>query len=209
MTTAWDAVKYKGMSTPPPPNLERHAEMLSTPVLLDDIISKLASLDEQHSSLIQKCRCPGCAFVSAKYHSQEAKAGAQDKVGHVQAWSNFMHFDTLPKLITTFLPEYLWYCWKHGVTLQMAHTEDESDGITPIFIGDLEKLFASMDGSTMHSSERYAAHHMTFMAWEAKNHKLPPNSLGMKLQQRAGDGHVNKPSRAKHDQTSSELNSQN
>ncbi|KAJ1573350.1 hypothetical protein NDA15_005533 [Ustilago hordei] len=101
------------------------------------------------------------------------------------AWTNFMHFDVLPKHITEISPKYLWYCWKCGVGLQMAHSQHGIDGILPIFMGNLNQPFVTPTGTqddAATSIEMHAACYMTYVAWEAKNRdKLQPGAGSGKL----------------------------
>lgn len=97
----------------------------------------------------------------------------------VQAWTHYMHFDLLPDNLSKISPEYLWYCWKCGVALQMKHSQYGINGIIPVFVGNLDQRFvlqqdvkpASLGAKTMVSNNVLAARHMTFFAWEAKNKK--------------------------------------
>ncbi|SPO28786.1 uncharacterized protein UTRI_04664 [Ustilago trichophora] len=92
----------------------------------------------------------------------------------VGAWLNFTHFDTLPHGISCISPDYLWYCWKRGVAIQMAHGQPGVDGIIPIFVGRLSQKFRAPDQSHLQADEvdaideRQVARQMTYIAWEAK-----------------------------------------
>ncbi|KAJ1018467.1 hypothetical protein NDA18_006618 [Ustilago nuda] len=88
------------------------------------------------------------------------------------AWTNFTHFDVLPKHITEISPEYLWYCWKCGVGLQMTHSQHGINGILPVFMGNLDQPFVIPTGTqddAATSIEMHATCYMTYVAWEAKN----------------------------------------
>ncbi|CDS02173.1 hypothetical protein [Sporisorium scitamineum] len=57
----------------------------------------------------------------------------------VHTWTHFMHFDVLTISVQSLSPEYLWYCWKHSVAIQMAHLQPGINGIIPIFVSDLSQ----------------------------------------------------------------------
>ena len=117
----------------------------------------------------------------------------------MKAWVNFTHFDTLPEGISVISPDYLWYCWKHGIALQMAHGQAGVDGIIPVFVGGLSQRFrtstspeqAGVDHTGMQSEadqidgidEGEAAQQMTYIAWEAK---FRDKSLGSDDASKAG-----------------------
>ncbi|KAJ1020212.1 hypothetical protein NDA16_004491 [Ustilago loliicola] len=163
LTVAWDAAKERALQGPPKYMYEQ-AWTLRRPVLLWDIISGLADLDPRHLTILSK-----------RIETVQAVVSSTDPTADVQAWTHFTHFDALPHSFNEITPEYLWFCWKRGVALQMAHSQTGIDGIIPVFIGDLNKPFG--DGATPVACDvPYGARHMTFVAWEAKNRKEPQPS---------------------------------
>ena len=174
LTAAWDAAKERALQDAAKYEPEL-ASTLSKPVLLSDIIRGLANLDSPNLSILQK-----------RIQTVQAVVSRTDPTADVQAWTHFTHFDTLPRTFSEITPEYLWYCWKRGVALQMAHSQTGIDGILPVFIGDLNKPFG--DGITPVACDvPYGARHMTFVAWEAKNRTEPQPSA---QESRAKEQHV-------------------
>ncbi|KAJ1018167.1 hypothetical protein NDA16_005033 [Ustilago loliicola] len=163
LTVAWDAAKERALQGPSK-YVHEKASTLGEPVLLWDIIRGLAILDSPQLAILQK-RIEAIQAVVSRRHVS----------ANVQAWTHFTHFDALPHSFNEITPEYLWYCWKRGVALQMAHPQTGIDGIIPVFIGDLNKRFG--DGVTSVDCDvPHGARHMSFVAWESKNRKEPQPS---------------------------------
>lgn len=161
LTVAWDAVKEKALRGSPTWQHEK-ASMLNEPVLLWDILHGLANLESDDSKILKE-----------RINTVQELVSRRDVAANVQAWTHFTHFDALPHSFDEITPEYLWYCWKRGVALQMAHSQTGIDGIIPVFIGDLDKRFGDAITSVVGSDQDvpHGARHMTFVAWEAKNRK--------------------------------------
>ncbi|KAJ1031369.1 hypothetical protein NDA16_000810 [Ustilago loliicola] len=209
LMAAWDAVKRNELnvleetwpsrnsensddSLPTLPTLEVRAQLLNQPVLLNDIIANLVVLEPDHKKLIQDridsvCNKVAEAFRTSSTTAADVRGGvAQSRTQpQMQAWTNYTHFDIVEQAITEISPEYLWYCWKRGVALQMAHLQEGMDGIIPVFVGDLDMPFAAWSSVSASSAaarkaedrsgalggdlESFAARRMTFVSWEAKN----------------------------------------
>ncbi|SPO29087.1 related to conserved hypothetical Ustilaginaceae-specific protein [Ustilago trichophora] len=168
MTTAWDAVKEKALRNGASRGLDSTVRTLGEPVLLYDVVQGLAHLDFGHASIVQN-----------RIESIQAVVSALNPTDKVQAWTHFTHFDVIPYPFSEITPEYLWYCWKRGVALQMAHKQHGIDGIIPVFVGDLDAPFvatATGDGSAA-PDVAHGARRMTFVAWEAKNRKDAQTSV--------------------------------
>ncbi|CDR98911.1 hypothetical protein [Sporisorium scitamineum] len=198
--TAWDAAKRKALDQheqqaqanlpPSSPSLSDRAQIISKPVLLQDIIAGLATLDHTESG------------AKLQKHFQHVQDGSARRTrpslsSGVQLWTNFTHFDVLPEQITEITPEFLWYCWKRGLALQMAHRQPGLDGLIPVYAGHLEQPFvdsvvvgsggnpsdddpgsskcAAATASTQ-CDELQAARFMTYVGWEAKNTEKPQPS---------------------------------
>ena len=115
----------------------------------------------------------------AGHTTSSCGAPVNDDVG---AWLHFTHFDALPEGISCISPDYLWYCWKRGVALQMAHGQAGVDGIIPVFVGKLSQRFRAPSSTRSDANagiaaaadeeseidEAQAAQQMTYIAWEAK-----------------------------------------
>ncbi|SNX86124.1 uncharacterized protein MEPE_04833 [Melanopsichium pennsylvanicum] len=99
------------------------------------------------------------------------------------------HFDILDIKVQTISPKYLWYCWKHGVAIQMSHAQHGIDSIIPVFVGNLHQGLGSdwkgkrkcneSDEGCRGENEKQAARQMTFVAWEAKNQVDPVPSKAL------------------------------
>lgn len=200
LMTAWDAAKRKALDQheqqaqanlpPSSPSLSDRAQIISKPVLLQDIIAGLATLDHTESG------------AKLQKHFQHVQDGSARRTrpslsSGVQLWTNFTHFDVLPEQITEITPEFLWYCWKRGLALQMAHRQPGLDGLIPVYAGHLEQPFvdsvvvgsggnpsdddpgsskcAAATASTQ-CDELQAARFMTYVGWEAKNTEKPQPS---------------------------------
>ncbi|SPO20528.1 related to conserved hypothetical Ustilaginaceae-specific protein [Ustilago trichophora] len=168
-TVAWDAAKRKTLNQLGTPNSFDYRRVLTEAVPLESIISGLARLDEANWTTlrqrIQQVQDDGS-------QTRKALQTRDDALGSTTAWTNFTHFDVLPNQITEISAEYLWYCWKRGVGLQMAHSQAGIDGIIPVFMGNLEQPFEDPAASTIDDGtalEMHAARYMTYVAWEAKN----------------------------------------
>lgn len=180
LMAAWDAIKAeelkkdKGDTNMSQIQSQDHdirsrAELLMQPVWLESILMGLATLNATSQ-----------ARVSDRIEQvRQAVLPWSHPGACVQAWTHYTHFDLLPDNLSEISPEYLWYCWKRGVALQMKHSQYGIDGIIPVFVGDLDQRFvlqqdvrsASLGAKAMVSNDVLAARHMTFIAWEAKNKK--------------------------------------
>ncbi|KIS66631.1 uncharacterized protein UMAG_04693 [Mycosarcoma maydis] len=167
LMAACDAVKRKRIEQTEPKETShfKHvpASIFAKPVPLESVLENLADLDEANLAAL---------------HDQLQSASAT-----LPMWINFTHFDVLPKAINEITPEFLWYCWKRGVAVQMAHAQYGIDGIIPVFVGHLDWPF--VDGSSTDASnaslepreaEMHAARYMTYVAWEAKNQRDPQST---------------------------------
>lgn len=164
-----------------PPTTSDYAHILLQPVALEDMLAGLADLDEESLAelrgRIQDVYDAGLRTDRSALQPETAAACQTPP-----AWINFTHFDVLPEEVEEVTPEYLWYCWKRGVALQMSHRQPGIDGIIPVFMGDLNKPFVA-DNSTVSASgdcdvrandaEMFAARCMTYVAWKAKNREQP------------------------------------
>ena len=175
LTVAWDAAKRKILDgaeehcrqeSLPPPSVSLNARILQRAVPLDTLVKGLADLDEADLAALRERICKVESEGSSTRRALKAPEGA----AVTSAWVNFTHFDMLTNTISEVSPEYLWYCWKRGVGLQMAHSQPGIDGIIPVFIGDLDEPFAHYNSNNDDpSAEMHAARYMTYIAWEAKN----------------------------------------
>lgn len=178
MMIAWDATKVTQQEFLTTERLHWKAESLLRPETLDSILGGLVQLDDAASTLVRS-------------HIDVVRHQVQDRFcigGQVNAWAHFTHFDILETMVEEISPEYLWYCWKRGVAIQMAHSQHGIDGIIPVFVGDLSQPFvddagfpvaqtARASASEGHSGEAQAARQMTYVAWEAKNRKVTSRFL--------------------------------
>ncbi|SNX83464.1 uncharacterized protein MEPE_02171 [Melanopsichium pennsylvanicum] len=187
MMAACDAVKLPLLQG----NLANRASNISRPVEVGAFIHKLAQLDGTSQKAVTERVDTVCSLVHQRLGANST-ANKED----VQAWLNFSHFDELPEVIADISPDYLWYCWKRGVAIQMAHKQPGVDGIIPVFVGQLSSKFVSdatqesqarsdgdapgtwssgaarmtpFDAGAIHECE--AARQMTFIAWESKFRK--------------------------------------
>ncbi|SPC65786.1 uncharacterized protein UHOD_11636 [Ustilago sp. UG-2017b] len=195
LMAAWDAAKLPALSVKG--DKRYPAEVFSTPVDLQAYLKKLATLDEPDEVLLDHKLKEACNTVRDRLDAHRTAGISHDDP--VKAWVNFTHFDALPEGISAISPDYLWYCWKRGVALQMAHGQAGVDGIIPVFVGGLSQRFrtstspeqAGADRTGMQSEadqidgidEGEAARQMTYIAWEAK---FRDKSLGRKEASKAG-----------------------
>ncbi|SOV04338.1 uncharacterized protein UDID_17064 [Ustilago sp. UG-2017a] len=181
LIVAWDAAKRKELDALKQQTTLNHVKVLTRAVPLETILSELADLDEANADQlrqrVEKVQQDGSSTRSAL---QPPRAGTW-AASSTMAWTNFTHFDVLPEHITEISPEYLWYCWKRGVGLQMAHSQHGIDGILPVFMGNLDRPFVTPTGTqddAATSIEMHAARYMTYVAWEAKNRDEPQPGAG-------------------------------
>ncbi|KAJ1026635.1 hypothetical protein NDA13_004008 [Ustilago tritici] len=170
LIVAWDAAKRKELDALEQQTKSDYAEVLTRAVPLETILAGLADLDEANADElrqhIERVQQDGSSTRPAL---QRPRAGTM-AASSTMAWTNFTHFDVLPKHITEISPEYLWYCWKRGVGLQMAHSQHGIDVILHVFMGNLDRPFVTGtqdDAAT--SIEMHAARYMIYVAWEAKS----------------------------------------
>ena len=183
LMAAWDAVKSQELAALPASSADSddaRATKLSEPVLLERILAGLIQLDPAPLTLVHdriQSVCQEVRQLLSMDSDVEAELPtAPTQAGQVQAWTHFTHFDLMTEPITQISPEYLWYCWKRGVALQMTHGQGGVDGIIPVFVGDLEMPFAARSAEAgaadtadpEHDAELLAARHMTFVAWKGK-----------------------------------------
>ncbi|GAK64793.1 uncharacterized protein PAN0_006d3008 [Moesziomyces antarcticus] len=155
LLAAWDAAKRDRIvgvwrqdrlrSASSAERLKRYAAMLGEPEPVERFVAGLADPNEVDTERLSQ-------------RVQQVKEAA----GSAEAWVHFSHFDVLPEPIAHISTDYLWFCWKRGVALQMAHVQRGIDGIIPVFLGDLKQAF---------DDEKEAAKQMSYIAWEAK-HRL-------------------------------------
>ncbi|SPO31506.1 uncharacterized protein UTRI_06636 [Ustilago trichophora] len=176
LMAAWDAVKLPLLQS----EQSDPASIVARPVLLQSFLQQLATLDQQGTSVINNAIHAVCQQVRNQL-SCSSPSGSSTKTHDtsnddedVAAWLNFTHFDTLPHGISCISPNYLWYCWKRGVAIQMAHGQPGVDGIIPVFVGRLSQKFRVPDQCHLQADEVDAmdegqvARQMTYIAWEAK-----------------------------------------
>ncbi|KAJ1593532.1 hypothetical protein NDA15_005204 [Ustilago hordei] len=182
LVVAWDAAKRKELDALKQQKTSEHVKVLTRAVPLETILSELANLDkanaDQLRQRVERVQQDGSSTCPAL---QQLRAGTSAAAASTVAWTNFTHFDVLPEHITEISPEYLWYCWKHGVGLQMAHSQHGIDGILPVFMGNLDRPFVTPTGTqddAATSIEMHATRYMTYVAWEAKNHDEPQPGAG-------------------------------
>ncbi|KAF6767535.1 hypothetical protein PSEUBRA_005609 [Kalmanozyma brasiliensis GHG001] len=166
LMTAWDAAKQVGNSFKRLEDIEKQASHLLQPVLLDAIIDGLIKLEGNQAADIR---------VSIQSICEKVRTQCPDHA-NAQAWAHHTHFDVLKDPVRDLSPEYLWYCWKRGVAIQMAPDQLGVDGIIPIFVGDLTRPFANLTTQQMDTDaargaegdETWAACHMTYIAWKGE-----------------------------------------
>ncbi|KAJ1019383.1 hypothetical protein NDA16_004500 [Ustilago loliicola] len=182
LMTAWDATKISTPGFRATEQEEWKAGELLKPVTLNAILNGLIELQESSAETVRRRIDNVCSTV------QRQLGGA----AQVQAWTHFTHFDILESKVEEIFTEYLWYCWKRGVGIQMSHPQHGIDGIIPVFVGDLDRplddepfsvdpegesasrLKAASSQQPARSAiqgEVQAARQMTYIAWEAKNRK--------------------------------------
>ena len=182
LVVAWDAAKRKELDALKQQKTSEHVKVLTRAVPLETILSELANLDKANADqLRQRVERVQQDGSSTRPALQRPPAGTSAAAASTVAWTNFTHFDVLPEHITEISPEYLWYCWKRGVGLQMAHSQHGIDGILPVFMGNLDRPFVTPTGTqddAATSIEMHAARYMTYVAWEAKNRDEPQPGAG-------------------------------
>ncbi|KAJ1041737.1 hypothetical protein NDA10_004378 [Ustilago hordei] len=182
LVVTWDAAKRKELDALKQQKTSEHVKVLTRAVPLETILSELANLDKANADqLRQRVERVQQDGLSTHLALQRLRAGTSAAAASTVAWTNFTHFDVLPEHITEISPEYLWYCWKHGVGLQMAHSQHGIDGILPVFMGNLDWPFVTPTGTqddAATSIEMHAARYMTYVAWEAKNRDEPQPGAG-------------------------------
>ena len=188
---AWDAAKLPLMLTKAQHyrNLERVASTFHCPLPAMELLRGLATFDQPSLDVLERRIGSVCSQVRETLRRESevgcaaaATSGRHEGSGlplpggslNVEAWTNFTHFEVLPTDIQRISSDYLWYCWKRGVALQIEHSRYGVDGIIPVFVGDLSRDFGPSDGHL--DTESGAARHMTFIAWEAKKHVDPTPS---------------------------------
>ncbi|KIS66444.1 uncharacterized protein UMAG_06479 [Mycosarcoma maydis] len=183
LMAACDAVKRKKIEQPNPKESSdtQHvgASIYAKPVPLESVLENLADLDEANlAALRQRLEDVYDAGSRTERHAIPIRDQSQSASATLPMWINFTHFDVLPKAINKITPEFLWHCWKRGVAVQMVHTQYGIDGIIPVFVGHLDRLF--VDGSSTDASnithepreaEMHAARYMTYVVWEARSRK--------------------------------------
>lgn len=143
LMTAWDAAKVVDAEWfSETESYAAKAQHLLKPVALDAILRGLVELDPASAQRVDQRIKTVCSHV--------ATTAARHEV-NVEAWTHFTHFDILETRIEEISTEYLWYCWKRGVAIQMAHPQHGIDGIIPVFVGDLDRPLIDDrdDGTTM------------------------------------------------------------
>lgn len=96
-----------------------------------DLLYKLATLDIASLSKLKHRIDSVCSSVEENLRREsegldEAAERHQDVRPpplNVQAWTNLTVFDVIPMGIQCISSDYLWYCWKRGVALQMQHNQ--------------------------------------------------------------------------------------
>lgn len=149
--TAWDALKSQKAEFKISEDQHRRARCHSEPEPLEAILRGIVELDSDSKKRVQEHIQGVCQKVRERQSSHT----------NVNVWTRFTHFDHLKVTVSEISPEYLWYCWKRGVAIQMPHIQYGIDGIIPVFVGDLSQPLGD--------AEEHAAAQMTFVAWEAKN----------------------------------------
>ena len=169
LMTAWDAAKFATERSrfPDAEELAEKAVRLLAPVELDTILQGLLHFDTSSRRMVHDRIEAICRQVRDRSPVQ----------ADVRAWTHYTHFDLLEIKVQELSPEYLWYCWKRGVAIQMTHPQHGIDGIIPVFVGDLKQGFVFsatpgvVDAEETRCSEAYAASQMTFIAWDANNRR--------------------------------------
>ncbi|KIS68548.1 uncharacterized protein UMAG_03635 [Mycosarcoma maydis] len=183
LMAACDAVQRKRIEQPNPKESSdtQHvgASIYAKPVPLESVLENLAELDDANlGALRQRLEDVYDAGSRTERHAIPFRDQLQSASATLPIWINFTHFDVLPKAINEITPEFLWYCWKRGVAVQMVHAQYGIDGIIPVFVGHLDRLF--VDGSSTDASnithepreaEMHAARYMTYVVWEARSRK--------------------------------------
>lgn len=156
--------------TVPPSNDECYRDLYS-PLSLKDLLDQICVLGPKDQYLVEQRLDWVCSQLVSKVSPLCSIAKDQ-----VDLWTNFTHFDDVRSNIDKISCDFLWYCWKCGVTVQTGHGQYGIDGILPIFVGNLDCMFA-MEISSSSSSEPEAildfnsivACHMTYITWQVKN----------------------------------------
>ncbi|KAJ1031368.1 hypothetical protein NDA16_000809 [Ustilago loliicola] len=131
-------------------SLMERAKLLSEPVQLKELVSQLANLEgHPHSNrVISDCigsvvdrvqqMLTNVRLPSKRCHDDSDAAAAPSSCPvkaanslDVRAWINFTHFDNLDKPIDHISSDFLWYCWKRGVAIQMDHQQYGVSGRVP------------------------------------------------------------------------------
>ena len=184
LMTAWDASKFSMPEFQTSEKEDWKAQQFLKPVTLNAILDGLVQLSESDARTVRDRIDKVCQTVRLQL------TGDGGAAARVQAWTHFTHFDILETKVEEISSEYLWYCWKRGVGIQLSHPQHGIDGIIPVFVGDLDRPFVgtataepksdsrqAKAGSSRRSKpadmhgEAEAARHMTYVAWEAKNRK--------------------------------------
>ncbi|KIS70267.1 uncharacterized protein UMAG_01443 [Mycosarcoma maydis] len=179
LMAACDAVKRKRIEQTEPKETShfKHvpASIFAKPVPLESVLENLADLDEANlAALRQRLEDVYDAGSRTERNAIPIRDQSQSASATLPMWINFTHFDVLPKAINEITPEFLWYCWKRGVAVQMVHAQYGIDGIIPVFVGS--STDASNASLEPREAEMHAARYMTYVAWEAKNQRDPQST---------------------------------
>ncbi|SPO30552.1 uncharacterized protein UTRI_06482 [Ustilago trichophora] len=186
LMTAWDAVKMSVERShfADSEDLSAKATRFLAPVHLKSILQGLVRFDPTTWRTVQGQIDAVCQLVCQRWPSMTNT--------NVRAWVHFTHFDILDVKLGQLSPEYLWYCWKRGVAIQMAHPQHGIDGIIPVFVGDLEQPFDQnhvqehhgLESEAQADSDTLGARLMTYVAWEAKNRRKTSPDLAYQAAQK-------------------------
>lgn len=119
------------------------------PVQLESILQGLLPPNSAAWLAVQD-QIDGACQRARKRLSSTTTSGTNNVDVQVRAWTHFTHFDILNTKVDCLSPKYLWYCWKRGVAIQIAHPQHGIDGIIPVFVGDLEHPFEQMVSRESH-----------------------------------------------------------
>lgn len=193
LVAAWDAAKLPHMlalvqpiSTTAPTNDHQLAEVFGSPLPLRDFVDGLARLDDISPRTLLACTDQVCRHVATHlYPGSDSPVGmTMSDPPKVDAYVNFTHFDVLPVSVPSVSCDYLWYCWKRGVAIQMADGQPGVDGIIPVFVGDLQRRFTQDPSrrqlADLVEDESGASQHMIFIAWKAQNREKPADPANTK-----------------------------
>ncbi|CDR87629.1 uncharacterized protein SPSC_03459 [Sporisorium scitamineum] len=152
-----------------PRSIDRRFQDVYSPLRLRDWLDQVCTLSSEDQILVDE----RLDWVRSQLVST-INLNLDTVKEQVDIWTNFTHFDGPKYIVGEISCDYLWYCWKRGAAIQTRHNQLGIDGIIPVFVGDLNRAFASEKSShsafeAFHPVESAAACHMTYIGWQVKN----------------------------------------